>query len=80
MFEDYESILDVSTGYVDVMHQHKEETPVVRGICGIMELFHVGRITAREYAKTWLKPAIMSRGKEMVVSVYKALSLFEEKI
>lgn len=52
---------------------------VVYNIPGIMELFHVGRDTAREYAKTWLKPAIKSRGRKKIIFVDKALELFDRR-
>lgn len=58
-----------------------QTTPVrnVYGLNGICELFHVSKVTAIKYKKTFLAPAIKQRGKVIITDVDKALQLFSER-
>lgn len=50
----------------------------VYGLRGIRELFNVSHATAQRWKNTWLQPAIIQRGRKIMVDVEKALSLFDQ--
>lgn len=50
----------------------------VYGLRGICELFNVSHVTAQRYKNTFLAPAVMQRGKKIVVDVAKALDLYNQ--
>lgn len=57
----------------------REERPgreYVQGIRGIMDLFGVSRATAQKYKDGVLKPAVLQRGRKILVDKEKALELF----
>lgn len=51
----------------------------VFGLRGISELFNVSHPTAQRYKNTFLAPAIMQRGRKIVVDVAKALELYNSR-
>lgn len=48
----------------------------VYGLRGIRELFHVSHPTAQRYKNTFLAPAVMQRGRKIVVDVEKAMQCY----
>lgn len=53
------------------------EEEVVWGIDGIKNLFHVSSSVAQKYKNTWLEPAIIQRGRKIMVRKRMALELFQ---
>ena len=49
----------------------------VYGLRGIRELFHVSHPTAQRYKNTFLAPAIMQRGRKIVVDADLAMELYK---
>lgn len=58
--------------------QHENERRFVYGLRGIRELFNVSHVTAQKYKNTFLAPAVMQRGRKIVVDVAKALDLYNQ--
>lgn len=50
----------------------------VYGLRGIRELFGVCHATAQRYKDTFLRPAIIQRGKKIQIDADKAIELFNE--
>lgn len=48
----------------------------VYGLRGIRELFNVSHPTAQQYKDTFLRPAIIQRGRKIIVDAAKAIELF----
>lgn len=58
------------------------ETPgsrFVYGLRGIGELFNVSRVTAQRYKNSFLAPAVMQRGRKIIVDVDKAWDLYKKE-
>lgn len=49
----------------------------VYGLRGIRDLFNVSHVTAQKYKDTILAPAVMQRGRKIVVDVDEALRLYK---
>lgn len=60
--------------------QKKNETQTekryIYGLKGIRELFNVSHVTAQRYKNTFLKPAIIQRGRKIMVDADEALQLY----
>lgn len=52
----------------------------VFGLRGIRDLFNVSLVTAQRYKDTFLTPAIMQRGRKIMVDVDKALELYNQRM
>lgn len=52
----------------------------VYGLRGIRELFNVSHPTAQKYKNTFLAPAIMQRGRKIVVDVDLAVELYKSSV
>ena len=52
----------------------------VYGIRGIRNLFNVSHTTAQRYKNTFLAPAVMQRGKKLIIDVEKAVSLYNANV
>lgn len=50
----------------------------VYGLRGIRNLFNVSHPTAQRYKSTFLAPAIMQRGRKIMVDVEKAMELYND--
>lgn len=48
----------------------------IYGLKGIRELFNVSHGTAQRYKNTFLKPAIIQRGRKIMVDADEALQLY----
>ena len=53
------------------------EKRYVYGIRGIKNLFNVSHTTAQNYKNTFLAPAVMQRGRKIVVDTVKAMELYD---
>lgn len=65
------------------IHAEPEETPgkrYVYGLRGIRDLFNVSHPTAQKYKDTFLAPAIMQRGRKIIVDAAKAMELYKQKM
>lgn len=51
----------------------------VYGLRGIRDLFNVSHPTAQRYKNTFLAPAIMQRGRKIIVDVAKAIELYNKR-
>lgn len=51
----------------------------VYGIKGIANLFGVSHVTAQRYKDTFLQPAVMQRGRKIIVDADKALQLYQQR-
>lgn len=51
----------------------------VYGLRGIRDLFNVSHPTAQRYKNTFLAPAIMQRGRKIIVDVAKAIELYNNR-
>lgn len=60
-------------------HNQEDGKHYVYGIRGIRELFGVSHATAQRYKNTFLAPAIMQRGRNIVVDADKARLLFMQQ-
>lgn len=65
-----------ATGAKDAPEAPNTPTRFVYGLRGIRELFGVSHPTAQKYKNTFLAPAIMQRGRKIVVDVAKAIELY----
>ena len=54
-------------------------TRYVYGLRGIRELFNVSHVTAQRYKDSFLAPAVMQRGRKIIVDVNKAMKLYSEQ-
>lgn len=52
----------------------------VYGLRGIRNLFNVSHPTAQKYKNTFLAPAIMQRGRKIVVDVDLAMELYKNSV
>ncbi len=52
----------------------------VYGMRGIRDLFNVSHPTAQKYKNTFLAPAIMQRGRKIVVDVDLAIELYKSSV
>lgn len=52
----------------------------VYGLRGIRDLFNVSHVTAQKYKDTFLAPAVMQRGRKIVVDVDMALQLYKSSV
>lgn len=50
----------------------------VYGLRGIRDLFNVSHVTAQKYKDTFLKPAVMQRGRKIVVDADMAIELYDQ--
>lgn len=50
----------------------------VRGLRGIAELFNVSHTTAQIYKDSFLRPAVIQRGRIIMIDAEKAIELFNE--
>lgn len=50
--------------------------PVLYGLEGIMRIFNVSRSTAMRYKNGFLKPAVVQKGKVIIIDTVKALESF----
>lgn len=50
--------------------------PVMYGLQGIMDIFHVSKATASRYANSFLKNALTKNGNVIVIDTFMALSCF----
>ncbi len=57
---------------------NSKERHYVYGLRGIRELFGVSHPTAQRYKNTFLAPAVMQRGRKIIVDVDKAMQLYNE--
>ena len=58
---------------------HKRESKeYVYGLRGIRDLFNVSHATAQRYKDTFLKDAIIQRGRKIMVDVQKAFELYNQ--
>ena len=60
-----------------------EPTPAKRfvyGLRGIRDLFNVSHPTAQRYKNTFLAPAIMQRGRKIVVDADMAIQLYKSSV
>lgn len=57
----------------------EKETVYVMGIRGIRELFGVCHTTAQKYKNSFLKEAVIQRGRKLLIDKEKALRLFNER-
>lgn len=64
--------------------QPKQETEpgkrYVYGLRGICELFNVSHVTAQKYKNTFLAPAVMQRGRKIIVDAAKAMELYNARM
>ena len=54
------------------------EPKYVYGLRGIQDLFDVSRTMAQEYKNTFLQPAVVQRGRKIMIDRDKAIELFKE--
>lgn len=59
-------------------NQNRESKEYVYGLRGIRELFNVSHATAQRYKDTFLKDAIIQRGRKIMVDVQKAFELYNQ--
>lgn len=52
----------------------------VYGLRGICELFNVSHVTAQKYKNTFLAPAVMQRGRKIIVDAAKAMELYNARM
>lgn len=50
----------------------------VYGLSGIRQLFNVSHVTAQRYKDSFLSPAVIQRGRKIVVDAELAMKLFSE--
>lgn len=55
-----------------------DEGKYVFGLKGICDLFGVAKCTAIRYKETFLKPAVIQRGRKIMVDREKAMELFKK--
>lgn len=63
-------------------HADEETTPgkrYVYGLRGIRDLFNVSHPTAQKYKNTFLAPAVMQRGRKIIIDVAKAMELYNNR-
>lgn len=63
----------------DSKQENEKPKRYVYGIRGIRELFNVSHPTALKYKNTFLKPAVVQRGRKIIVDAEKAMELFNER-
>lgn len=51
----------------------------VYGVKGIADLFGVSHVTAQRYKDTFLKAAVVQRGRKIVVDADRAMELFRKR-
>ena len=56
------------------------EKRYVYGLRGVMELFNVSHPTAQKYKNTFLSPAVMQRGRKIVVDADYAMELYKSNV
>ena len=59
-------------------NQKRESKEYVYGLRGIRDLFNVSHATAQRYKDTFLKDAIIQRGRKIMVDVQKAFELYNQ--
>lgn len=59
--------------------EHYDSKDYAYGLNGICELFGVSKNTASKYKNTWLAPAVMQRGNQIIVNRKMALELFNAR-
>lgn len=62
--------------FADNMNRERKE--YVYGLRGIRDLFNVSHATAQRYKDTFLKDAIIQRGRKIMVDVQKAFELYNQ--
>ncbi|MCM1168531.1 MAG: DUF3853 family protein [Bacteroides sp.] len=56
-----------------------EEGKYAFGIQGLCDLFNISSDTAIRYKKTFLQPAIIQRGRKIIIDKEKAIKLFNSR-
>jgi hypothetical protein len=54
-------------------------TGYVYGLRGISNLFNVSLPTAQQYKNTFLQPAVIQRGRKLLIDKAKAIELFAQR-
>ena len=66
----------LNNSFADNMNRERKE--YVYGLRGIRDLFKVSHATAQRYKNTFLKDAIIQRGRKIMVDVQKAFELYNQ--
>lgn len=79
-----ELVSDAVRSAVELMRTAPKDGPrsskrYIYGLRGIRDLFNVSHATAQHYKDTFLAPAVMQRGRKIVVDADKAVELYNNR-
>lgn len=79
-----EFVAEAARAALDAGNAHTDEETApgkryVYGLRGIRDLFNVSHPTAQKYKNTFLAPAIMQRGRKIIIDVAKAMELYNNR-
>ena len=69
----------LATGSAQAQQETEPGKRYVYGLRGRRDLFNVSHPTAQKYKNTFLAPAVMQRGRKIIVDVAKAMQLYDAK-